>query len=347
MPAKQKDIVRWHKDSRNMISVITETKLKSSIRPWIMNKFNGIQIFTFGLDKSFFSAGVTVVMNNFLACHISKVEEIPSCVVSICLLFKDKISVSIVGLYVGTSPGTKFGLALKVNFLIAQIVNSSTFVVLDGNFNEDGSRKSASLGFCSDLSLVNSFGDHFLASTPTWSNSRGVDKVIDYIFVSKSLISAVASHKVGFVAEFFNTDHNAVSISVGLKGLLDIHLNSVHKQANKNHWKFKLKGVNDGRWEHFRRCSSGKFLAKAEEFYGAECSSNLDAMWEIFRKTRKCLAPDALPNHWHKQYASLDYVNNEVFSRVISDINMCKLMCVVKNLPDRKAAGLSGIPNEL
>ncbi|KAG9291558.1 hypothetical protein G9A89_021977 [Geosiphon pyriformis] len=198
MPAKQKDI--------------------------IMDKFNGIWIFTFGLDKA-------VVINNFLACHISKVKEIPGHVVSICLLFKDKISVLIVRLYAGISPGTRFGLASEVNFFIAWVVNSSTFVVLGGNFNEDRSKKSTSLGFCSDLSL---------------NNSKGVDRVIDYIFVSESLILAVAGHEVGSVAEFFDTDHNAVSISVNLGGLLDVHLNHIHKQVNKNRWKFKLKEIDNG-----------------------------------------------------------------------------------------------------
>ncbi|KAG9291557.1 hypothetical protein G9A89_021976 [Geosiphon pyriformis] len=63
--------------------------------------------------------------------------------------------------------------------------------------------------------------------------------------------------------------------------------------------------------------------------------------------TKKRLASDALPDHWHKQYVPLDYVNDKVFSKVMSDINMCKLMCIVKNLSDGKAAGLSGISNEL
>ncbi|KAG9294135.1 hypothetical protein G9A89_021494 [Geosiphon pyriformis] len=117
--AKQEDVVRWHKDSGNMISIITETKLRCNIRPWIMNKFNGVQIFTSGLDKSFLGVGVAIIMNNSLACYVSKVKEIPGCVVSVCFFFKDRTSVSIIGLYAGVFSGVRFSLASEINSFIA------------------------------------------------------------------------------------------------------------------------------------------------------------------------------------------------------------------------------------
>ncbi|KAG9287668.1 hypothetical protein G9A89_004015 [Geosiphon pyriformis] len=70
---------------------------------------------------------------------------------------------------------------------------------VSGDFNEDSTKKSTSFKFCLDLGLVNSFHGHFLAN----------------------LAFAVANHKVKLVSKFFDTDYKAVSIAVGLDGLLD------------------------------------------------------------------------------------------------------------------------------
>ncbi|KAG9289805.1 hypothetical protein G9A89_015385 [Geosiphon pyriformis] len=67
-----------------------------------------------------------------------------------------KLSVTILDLYAGASVEIRFGLAMEVNFLIAKAVNSSSFVVLGGDFNEDESKKSASFRKCLNLGLVNS-----------------------------------------------------------------------------------------------------------------------------------------------------------------------------------------------
>ncbi|KAG9285610.1 hypothetical protein G9A89_009250 [Geosiphon pyriformis] len=37
-------------DLGNLVSIVTKTKLQSNIKLWIMNKFDGIWIFTSGLD---------------------------------------------------------------------------------------------------------------------------------------------------------------------------------------------------------------------------------------------------------------------------------------------------------
>ncbi|KAG9300023.1 hypothetical protein G9A89_009751 [Geosiphon pyriformis] len=247
VPAKQEDVVCWHKESNNMISIITEMKLR----------FDEVCIFTFGLDNGFFEAGMAIIMDNLLVRHVSKVEEIPDCAILVHLLFKDKISVLIVGLYVCASSGNWFRQVPCINFFIAQVVNSSSFVVLGGDFNESKSIRNASFGFCLSLGLVNFFGGHSLADALTWSNSRGAKKVIDHIFVSESLISATAGHRVKSVTEFFDTDYRAVLVSVGLGGFLD---------------KFKLKNVNTDNWECFMKCFSTKFLERSVVLYDVKCS---------------------------------------------------------------------------
>ncbi|KAG9286751.1 hypothetical protein G9A89_012301 [Geosiphon pyriformis] len=85
---------------------------------------------------------------------------------------------------------------------------------------------------------------HSLVKVSTWGNLQNAKEIINYIFVSESLSSAVAGHKIVSVSDFFDTDYNAVLVLVGLEGLLNAQLNSVYMQTNKNKWKFKIKNVN-------------------------------------------------------------------------------------------------------
>ncbi|KAG9291696.1 hypothetical protein G9A89_022115 [Geosiphon pyriformis] len=213
-----------------------------------MNRFDGVRIFTSGLNSGFLGTGVAIIMNNSLARHVFKIKEISDHVISVHLLFKGKISVSIIGLYTCASSGNQFEQTSGINFFITRVVNSSSFVVLGGDFNKGRSKKS------------------------------GVVKVIDYILISENLISAMASHKVNSVSKFFDTDHKAVLVLVDLDGLLNVHLGGLCKQASKDHRKFKLKGVNVNGWKRFMKCSLDKFLKKSIGFQAAKHGRNLDNM---------------------------------------------------------------------
>ncbi|KAG9305745.1 hypothetical protein G9A89_005143 [Geosiphon pyriformis] len=153
---KQEDIIRWHKEMNNLVSIVTETKLRSRVRPWIVDKFNGVRVFTSGLNFGHLGMGVAVIINVSLAHHVCKVSEVPGQLLSIKLLFEGKLSVSILGLYAGASLVVQFSQAGEINSLIAKAVNESSFIILGGNFNEDSSHKSASFKRCFDLGLVNS-----------------------------------------------------------------------------------------------------------------------------------------------------------------------------------------------
>ncbi|KAG9290389.1 hypothetical protein G9A89_007120, partial [Geosiphon pyriformis] len=337
----QVDIVHWHMNSGNIMSFVTETKLRFNIKPWIANKFESICVFMSGLEEGFFGAGVA---------HVSKIKKMPGQVVSVRLLFKGKLSVTVLGLYAGAFSSIYFGQASKMNFIIAKAINSSTFVVLGEDFNECGSGKSASFRFCLNLGLVNSF-------------------------------------TIGSVSEFFNTDYNAVTISVGLGGLLNI-----------------------------QDCSSAKILMVKAEFLAITADHNLDAMWsllyfldielellvaKIVKKLgsvnilgfdhlakkwtslnavnvlalkdmvvldhlmvndelilepnevrlsvnsimegwmRKCVVSPVLPGLWAHQYALLNYVRDDTFSGVIDAISLDVLFSVVGGLPNGKTTGLS------
>ncbi|KAG9302306.1 hypothetical protein G9A89_008797 [Geosiphon pyriformis] len=233
-------------------------------------------MFTSGLESGYLGAGVVVVINSFLARHIYKILEVPGQLLSIKLLFKNKLSVSILGLYTGASSVVQFSQAGNINFLIAKAVNKSFFVILGGDFNKDNAQKCASFKKCFDLGLVDFLKRSLFAKMPIWTNFHGVAKVLNYILISSSLVNAIIDGSVAGVKDYFDTDHKAVSTSMGLRGLLNIH-------------KFKdATAVN-----------TAMFL---DEFGSARRFSNLDAMWDIVCKIIIFLANRAFKKKWFKSY---------------------------------------------
>ncbi|KAG9297733.1 hypothetical protein G9A89_011248 [Geosiphon pyriformis] len=87
----------------------TETKLRPNIRSWIINKFEEVRVFSSGLDKRFFGAEVAIIINSSLACHVSKIEDISGQIILVWLLFKGKLSVTVLGLYASAFAVDRFG----------------------------------------------------------------------------------------------------------------------------------------------------------------------------------------------------------------------------------------------
>ncbi|KAG9298537.1 hypothetical protein G9A89_018896 [Geosiphon pyriformis] len=291
IPAKQEDIVRWHKDMGNLVSIFTETKLKDKVCLWIINKFDDVWVFTSGLNSGYLSAGVAVVMDSSLARHVCKVFEVPGRLLSIRLLFKNKLSVSILGLYAGASLVVWFSQADEINSLIARAVNESSFVILGGDFNEDGFHKSASFKRCFDLGLVNSLVGSPAVKIPTWENSRGVKKTIDYVFVSSSLVNAIVHREVLNVSGHFDMDHQAVSVDLGLGGLLDMYLNSLCKQANRN-----------TKWLEFKDASAANVSMFSDVFGIAVRFSDVNIMWDIVCKIMVFSISGTFKKKWFKGF---------------------------------------------
>ncbi|KAG9288373.1 hypothetical protein G9A89_021404 [Geosiphon pyriformis] len=206
------------------------------------------------------------------------------CLLYIRLLFKNKLFVSILGLYAGASSAVWFSQANEINFLIAKTVNESSFIILGGNFNEDGSHKCASFKKSLDLGLVNSLVGSLATKMPTWINSKSVEKTIDYVFISPNLINAVVYCGIFDVSEHFDTDYQAVSVSLELGRLLDTHLISLHKQANRDHWKFDIKNTNKTKWFEFRDNTAANAVMFSDAFGSVVRFSDLDTMWDIIRK---------------------------------------------------------------
>ncbi|KAG9284820.1 hypothetical protein G9A89_003743 [Geosiphon pyriformis] len=279
--AKQTDIVHWHKDINNLVSIVTETKLKRKIHPWIANRFNGVRVFTSGLDSGYMGSGVAIILNSLLVRYVCKILEVPGWLLSVRLLFKNKLFVSILELYTGASLVIHFFQAGNINFFIAKVMNKSFFVILGGDFNENDSHKCASFNKCFDLGLVNSLSGSSFVKSPTWYNFHGVAKTIDYVFISSNLINAVVDHSIAGVNEFFDTDHKAVSVSVSIGELLDVQLSSLCKQANRDHWKFDIKCASKVKWLEFKNAMADNASMFSDAFVMARKFSDMDEMWNV------------------------------------------------------------------
>ncbi|KAG9299548.1 hypothetical protein G9A89_020719 [Geosiphon pyriformis] len=109
-PAKQENIVRWHKDIDNLVSIFMETKLKNKACPWLVDKFDDVCVFSSGLNSGYVGADVAIVINRFLAKYVYKISE-------------NKLLVSILELYAGASLATQFSQANEINSLIAKTIN--------------------------------------------------------------------------------------------------------------------------------------------------------------------------------------------------------------------------------
>ncbi|KAG9284052.1 hypothetical protein G9A89_022826 [Geosiphon pyriformis] len=306
----------------NLVSIFTELKLKRKVRPWLADKFDGVRVFTSGLDSGSLGAGVLIIMNFSLAKHVCKVSEVPGWLLSIKLLFKNKLSVSILGLYAGASLVVWFSQAGEINSLIAKAINESFFVILGGDFNKDGSHKCASFKKCFDLGLINSLGRELFCET------------IDYMFVSSNLVDAVVNCSVNSVGDYFDTNKvveppvtefifklspiirtaglisgianslQTVYVSVELDGLLD---------------KYDIKDASVIKWSEFRDATAANAVMFLDEFVAAKWFSDLDVMWDIVCKVMVLLAGRTFKKIWFKGF-------NCVFNKVFSQFHKLKLL---------------------
>ncbi|KAG9295570.1 hypothetical protein G9A89_003873 [Geosiphon pyriformis] len=324
-PMKQDNIIHWHKETNNLISIVTKTKLKGKIRPWIMNKFDGVQVFTSGLDSGHVSFGIVIVMDIFLVRHVCKVSE-----------------------------------AGEINFLIAKTVNKSSFIVLGGNFNEDSLCKSVSFKRCLDLGLVNSLSDSSVVKSPTWKNSRDVKKTIDFVLVLSNLVNAVVNHNVVNVSKHFNIDHWAVFVSVGLAKVRKSYCSSKLLESRCTE-EVCIKAAINKRIKSFESDKSYTIRSVLERPFhkivldhlvvGNKLvlepilvKSRVDEIMEGWTRKHRVM-PD-ISNKWSCQHQPLEYVFNDPFFGIICPVGIDKLLGMVSNFPESKAAGFSGISNE-
>ncbi|KAG9290066.1 hypothetical protein G9A89_010372 [Geosiphon pyriformis] len=261
--------------------------------------FSGLKVFNSGMNSGHCGLGVAIVLNDEFTYHVCKISEVSERLISVYLLFAGKASVMILGLYTGASAGVRFKQASVVNALIALAISFSSYILLGGDFNENGAKRSVNFKKCSDLGLHNVL----LAE---------VKKTINFIFVSNYLSSAVFGECVGRVSDYFDTDYLAVSISVGLGGLLDKQLNTLHKLANTDHWKFNFKDSDTAKWKCFDNCTTVDMLLLKDNFTAAKNLGDLNAMWELLEKVLTKSVDSIFSKYW---YSIFDCFRNKHLSR--------------------------------
>ncbi|KAG9297346.1 hypothetical protein G9A89_004008 [Geosiphon pyriformis] len=350
-----------------------ETKLCSSSQPWIMKKFEGVWVFTSGLDVGFRGAGVAIFVNNSLACHVSKVEKVKGRVLSIHFLFKNKLSVSVIGLYVCVSGGDRFAQTSVINSFIADTINRSFFVVLGGDFNENNSvkrdadeKKWAHFKDLSECVLLDSLNRFKMAE-----DGGNLDGMLE-LLVAKLLKVLRRNDTLGFdclADTWLKVDPSEASKvfgmigdSVSSAGLIN-HLSKVRKQYRKSKYcesemakRSAIRDAIDKCMEKFEMDKDRMIWSILEQPFCKvvlnhlvvgdslilepdEVKLKIDDI--IVNWTRKRNALPALSGPWAQQYAPLAYVNDSAFSLVMCDITMCEMSSVISNLPNDKAAGLS------
>ncbi|KAG9306520.1 hypothetical protein G9A89_004717 [Geosiphon pyriformis] len=339
VPAKQLNIVCWHMSSGNTVFFITKTKLRSSSGLRIKDKYDGVWIFTSGLDVGNLGAGVAVVMNNSLACHVSKVEMVSGQIISVRLLFKDKLLVSVLGLYAGASVSIHFGQASEINSIIAKAVNTSTFMVLGGNFNEcrplcyGGVGQS---GWTPECSV-----EWFNCLVEKWSTLDFNKALVlrDMVYTNQKMMNILKYLSI-VRKEYRKSKIYELKLAqeASIRAAIEKHMEKfcsnkgsiIRSVLDRSFWKMVLNHlvVND------------KLVLDLD---GVRL--NVDRIMESW--TRKCVVPSVLFNHWACQYVSLDYVRDNIFFGVMNVISISELFVVVGSLPNGKAAGLSGILNKL
>ncbi|KAG9292753.1 hypothetical protein G9A89_001283, partial [Geosiphon pyriformis] len=144
-------------------------------------------------------------LDSFASLEVKKLENM-----------LERLSASVLRLYAGALLVVWFFQAGKINSFIVKAVNKFSFVILDGDFNKDGTWKYTSFKKCFDLGLVNSLRESLFVKTPMWTNFCGVTKALNYILIFSCLVNAIVDDSMADVEDYFNTNHKAVYASMNL-----------------------------------------------------------------------------------------------------------------------------------
>ncbi|KAG9288303.1 hypothetical protein G9A89_021334 [Geosiphon pyriformis] len=293
-----------HKNMGNVISVVTETKLKSK---------SGY----LGLD-------ITIIMNVSLAKHVYKVFEVSGRLISVKLLFKNKFLVMVLGLYVGATLKKKLTYLYVINLMVAETLNDSTFVVLGGNFNKNNSG--------------HSFGDALLVAVSKTADDFEYHKAksdinrIDGRLVKTAVFFRFHKLKLLVAKILIDLDFDQ---AVKFKSFLDDgHGKMLHIEAFANNKGQIIKSVLE---KFFRKVMLDYLIDNRDLVLEPDLVKNkVDSI--IKNWTRKHTVKSSVSSHWQGQFSLLNYVNNGAFSGMIKQIDFNEFLSVVKNLPDGKAA---------
>ncbi|KAG9286600.1 hypothetical protein G9A89_005368 [Geosiphon pyriformis] len=275
-----------------------------------------LQVFTSGLDVGFHGAGVAIIINNSLARHVLKMDEVSDADNVQWLSFKDCSSANFL------AKSNIFEEA-KVNVQTADMVFSRIWY---SEYNCLRNKQSSKF-FKLELLVAK--------VVRCWNSSDLLN--FDCLIKIWLAVDAVKAFKID----------SMVLNSVSLMELIK-HLLVVKKGYYKSKY-YKSKIAKDTAIKKAIDCHMENFYSDKKKMIKSIleclfCKVVLDHL--VVDNELQSVLPK-IPNLWAHQYMSLNYVDNGAFSGVIVDIGMEELSLVVDNLLNNKAAGLSGIPNKL
>ncbi|KAG9307239.1 hypothetical protein G9A89_017067 [Geosiphon pyriformis] len=331
----------------NIISVITETKLKGKVCPWIMNKFDGIRVFTFDLKSGYLGAGVTIIMDASLAKHVCKVSEVSGQLISVKLLFKNKLLLTVLGLYAGATLEKKLVYSHVINSMVAETLNGSTFIVLGGNFNENNSGHNASFKKCLNLVvLMMKFRDASLAAFLKSAGDFEYHTTEGNINEMWTLLCQMVCSAAEATLMKTQSRDNGSRKFLEFKTIEDSQIWAVidkHMEAFADNKGQIIRSVLE---KPFRKVMLDHLVNNGDLVLELDLvKGKVNLIMKNW--TRKCAVKPSMPSCWQIQFSSLDHVSDSVFSGVMKQINFDEFSLVVKDLLNGKAAGLFGISNEM
>ncbi|KAG9305206.1 hypothetical protein G9A89_010714 [Geosiphon pyriformis] len=350
-PAKQENIFHWHKESGSLILIVTETKLCSGSQSWIMKRFEGVWVFTSGLDVGFHGAGVAIFVNDSLGRHVSKVEEIKDADEKKWVHFKDLFKCVLLGSLDKFKMAEDSGNLDGMWEMLANVMTASADKIFSRHwYSEFDCAKNRLSSKFSRLELLVAK----LLKVLRQDDTLGFDHLADSWF---KVDPSEAFKVFGMVTD-----------GVGSAGLIS-HLSKIRKQYRKFKYcesevakRFAIRDAIVKHMEKFKTDKGGMIRSILEQSFHKVVLDHLVVGDSLILEpekvklkvddimvnwTKKQNVLPVLSGPWAQQYAPLAYVNNSPFSLVMCDITMCEMSSVISNLPDGKAVGLSGITNEL
>ncbi|KAG9289883.1 hypothetical protein G9A89_015463 [Geosiphon pyriformis] len=272
---------------------------------------------------NYLGAGVMVIINSSLAKHVCKISEMPGWLLSIKLLFKNKLSVSILGLYTGVFWQSGF-LKLFKGF-------DDVFTKESLRFHKLELLVSKIVKALYKKSVVNF--DFFIRCWISLDNLKAlvVQNVVDSGVGSDHICSALFGVKRSYcaakLAEFLRAKEANIRFAID-KRIESFKVNKSHIIRNVLEYLF-CKVVLD------HLIVNDELILKPDLV-----KSKMDVIMKSW--TRKHRMIDDISGNWYCQYQSLEYVFNKAFFGVMCSIEFDELSGVVSNLPNGKTTGLLG-----
>jgi len=225
---KFEDVIHWHLQERNDITILTETKLPTKIAEYklknLQKNLNNIKNPKKRKITAFWSHdelnpkgnGIGILLNHdMIGKHVTKHKYYKGRSIEITATFKGKRRLRIIGIY--SPAGKDEENRRRKNELVNRIhnaTNTTDWTIIGGDFNEDESAHT-------HAKIIQTLKERNLWDTSeamekrehTWSNTQGITRQLDYIFIIPELATQRTSSTTR-TAPDIATDHKIYQVII-------------------------------------------------------------------------------------------------------------------------------------